>query len=45
MPIGIKIIELSKEPLFIVYRKKKRIYYWLRSKGLVAYKELGKGKA
>ena len=25
--------------------KKKRIYHWLGSRGLVVYKELGKGKA
>ena len=45
MPIGMKIIELSKKLLSMAYRRKKKIYYWLGSKRSVAYKELEKGKA
>ena len=45
MPTGIKIMELSKKPLSMAYKKKKRIYYWPGSKRLVAYKKLKKGKA
>ena len=37
-----KIVELSKELLFIAYRGKKYIYYELGSKELITYKELGK---
>ena len=39
MPNRVKIVELFKEPLFIVYRGKK-IYYWLKFRGLATYKKL-----
>ena len=45
MPTGIKIVELFKELLSIVYKKKKRIYYWLGFRELAAYKKLKKSKA
>ena len=38
----IKIVKLSKELLSIAYRLKK--YYWLKFKGLTAYKKLKKVK-
>ena len=42
----IKIIELSKKLLPVAYKGKKiYIYYWLKFKGLIAYKELKKNKA
>ena len=40
-----RIVELFRKLLSIAYKKKKKIYYWLKSKGSVAYKELRKGKA
>ena len=40
----IKIVELSKEPLSIVYREKK-MHYQLKFRGLVLYKKLKKVKA
>ena len=42
MLIEIKIVELSKKPLPIIYKGKKRIYYQLKSRGLTAYKKLKK---
>ena len=45
IPTGTKIVKLFKKPLSIAYKKKKRVYYWLKSKKLTAYKELKKGKA
>ena len=45
MPTRIKIIELFKKLLSMAYKRKKKIYYWLGFKELVAYKELEKGKA
>ena len=41
----IKIVELFRELLPIVYKKKKNIYYQLGFKGLLIYKELKKIKA
>ena len=40
----IKIVELFKKPLPVVYRGRKK-YYWLKFKELAAYKKLKKGKA
>ena len=47
MPAEIKIVELFKKPLSVAYKgkKKKKIYYQLGFKKLVAYKKLKKGKA
>ena len=45
MLIGIKIVELFKKLLPMAYKKKKKIYYQLKFKELIAYKELEKVKA
>ena len=41
----IKIMEVSRELLSIVYKGKEKKYYQLEFIRLVAYKELGKRKA
>ena len=45
MPTEIKIMELFRKPLSMAYEREKKIYYWLKFRGLVAYKKLKKGKA
>ena len=43
---GIRIVELFKKNYCLWHiEKKKRIYHWLRSRGLIVYKKLKKGKA
>ena len=39
------MVKLFKKLLSIIYKEKKRIYYQLKFKGLVAYKKLKKIKA
>ena len=39
------MVELSKKPLSITYKRKKKTYYWPKSKKSAAYKELKKGEA
>ena len=41
----IRIVELPKKLLSIVYREGKRIYYWLRLERVVLNKKLRKIKA
>ena len=41
----IKIIKLFKKLLSVAYGRRKKIYYWLGFRGLVAYKKLEKSKA
>ena len=45
MLIGMRMVELSKQPLSMAYRGKKRMYYWLGPTRLASLKELKKVEA